>query len=29
VTTVTGTVWHDVLGAEETAITGEFTRTLR
>lgn len=29
VTTLAGTLWHDVLGAEEAAITGEFSRTLR
>ncbi len=27
VTAVTGTLWHDVLGAEESAITGEFSTT--
>lgn len=29
ITTVTGTLWHDVLGAEEAQITGRFSRTVR
>jgi len=29
VTSITGALWHDVLGAEEASVTGEFTRTVR
>ena len=28
VTTVMGTLWHDVLGAEEAQVSGRFTRTM-
>jgi len=28
VTSVTGALWHDLLGAEEASITGNFTRTV-
>lgn len=28
ITTVTGAIWHDLLGAEEAQISGRFTRTL-
>jgi len=29
ITTVTGALWHDVLGAPEAAVSGEFSRTVR
>jgi len=29
ITSVTGALWHDLLGAKEASITGEFSRTVQ